>query len=67
MTLKNATALAFVGMLLMSLLLLAGFIRDLLSFVRDVIPTLRLLASLIYLFAAFSVTVFLYVFHRSQQ
>jgi hypothetical protein len=33
---------------------------------RDLIPALRLLASLIYLFAGLSLTVFLYVFHRSQ-
>ena len=67
MTLKNATALAFVGTALLTILLLAGCIRDLLSFLRDLIPALRLLASLISLFASFGLTVFFYVFHRSQR
>jgi hypothetical protein len=67
MTLKNAAALAFVGMALLTILLLAAFIRDLLAFLNNVIPVLRLLASLIYLFAAFSLTVFLYVIHKSNR
>jgi hypothetical protein len=67
MTLKNAAALAFVGTALLTILFLAGFIRDLLSFLRDVVPALRLLVSLIYLFASLSVTVFLFVFRRSQR
>ena len=66
MTLKSATALAFLGTALLTVLLLAVFIRDLVSFIRDVLPALRLLASLICLFAGLSLTVFFYVFHRSQ-
>jgi hypothetical protein len=67
MTLRTASAFGFVGMALLTILLLAGFMRDLVSFLRDVVPALRLLASFIYVFASFSVTVFLYVFHISQR
>jgi hypothetical protein len=37
MTLKPATALAFVGMALLTVVLLLGFVRDLSSFLRDLI------------------------------
>src|SRR5581483_7565188 len=67
MTLKNAAALAFAGMLLLSVVLLLGFVRDLSSFLRDLIPGLRLFASLIYLFASLSLTVFLLVFYKAQR
>ena len=53
-------------MTLLTVLLLAGFIRDLLSFVRDVIPPIALLTSLIHVLASVSLTVFLYAFHKSQ-
>ena len=66
MTLKHATALAFIGMALLTVVFLFGFVRDVTSFMRDLIPALRLLVSLICLFAAVSLTVFLYVFHKSQ-
>jgi hypothetical protein len=67
MTVKSAAFLAFVAMTLLTVLLLAGFIRDLLSFLRDLIPALRVFASLICLFASLTVTIFLYVFYRSQR
>jgi hypothetical protein len=66
MTLKNATALAFIGMALLTILLLFVSVRDLSCFLRDLIPVLRVLGSLIYMFAALSLTIFLYVFHKSQ-
>ena len=66
MTLKNATLVALVGMILLSVLLLAGFIRDLASAVSGLIPAIRLLRSLVYLVAGVTMTVFLYVFHKKQ-
>ena len=66
MTLKNATLLAVVGMLLLSVLLLAGFIRDVASAVSGLIPAIRVLESLIYLVASVAMTGFLYVFHKKQ-
>jgi hypothetical protein len=66
MTLKNATLVALVGMLLLSVLLLAGFIRDVASAVSGLIPAIRVLRSLIYLVAGVTMTAFLYVFHKKQ-
>jgi hypothetical protein len=67
MTLKTAALFAFIGMLLLTILLAASFLRDLSSFFRDLIPALRFLASAIYFFASLTLTIFLYVFHRSQR
>jgi hypothetical protein len=66
MTLKNATLLALLGILLLSLLLLAGFIRDLASAVSGLIPAIRVLRSLVYLVAGVTMAAFLYVFHKKQ-
>jgi hypothetical protein len=66
MTLKSAAFLAFVGMLLLTVLFVFVFVRDLSSFMRDLIPILRVFASLIYLFASLTLTIFLFVFYRSQ-
>ena len=66
MTLKSATLLAFVGMLLLTVLFAFVFVRDLSSFMRDLIPALRVFASFIYLFASLTLTIFLFVFNRSQ-
>ena len=66
MTLKSATLLAFVCMLLLTIVLLFDFARDLSAAIRGLTPALRMLASLVFLLAGFSSTVFLYVFHRTQ-
>jgi hypothetical protein len=66
MTLKNATVFALIGMILLTALLLAGFIRDMVSLLRDVIPAIALLTSLIHVLASLGLTVFLYAFHKSQ-
>ena len=66
MTLKNAAFLALVGMILATILLVVGFIGDALAVVRGLIPAMRLLTSFIYAFAALSMAVFLYAFHKAQ-
>lgn len=66
MRLKNAALFALIGMILLTVLLAAGFIRDLLSFVRGAVAAITLLTSGIHLLASLSVAVFLYVFHKSQ-
>jgi hypothetical protein len=66
MSLKNAAFLALVGMILVTILLIAGLIGDVLGVVRGLIPIMRLLTSLIYAFAGLSVMVFLYAFHKAQ-
>jgi hypothetical protein len=66
MTLKNTASLALVGMILATILLVAGFIGDVLNVARGLIPEMRLLTSFIYAFAGLSMVVFLYVFHKAQ-
>jgi uncharacterized protein YybS (DUF2232 family) len=66
MNLKNAAFLALAGTAMLTLLLLAGFIFDLLNVLRGLIPVTRLLTSFIYAFAGLSAVVFLYAFHKAQ-
>jgi hypothetical protein len=66
MTLKSAALLALIGTILATLLLVVGLIDDVLGVARGVIPEMRLVASFIYAFAAISVTVFFYIFHKMQ-
>ena len=66
MTLKNTAFLALVGMVLVTILLVAGLIADVSGVVRGLIPAMRLLTSFIYAFAGLSVVVFLYTFHKAQ-
>jgi hypothetical protein len=66
MTLKTAAFLALVGMFLLTVLLLAGFIRDVSSAVDGLIPAVRVVSSLIYLLAGAGVTMFFFVFHKGQ-
>jgi hypothetical protein len=66
MNLKNAALLALIGTLLLTILLVAGLIFDVLNFTRGLIPSTTMFSSLIHSFAALTVTVFFYVFHSSQ-
>ncbi|MEO8130732.1 MAG: hypothetical protein ABJF23_13210 [Bryobacteraceae bacterium] len=67
MTLKNASAMALIGMLLLTILLTADFITTVLGIMRDVVPAMAFLRSLIYLLAGITVTLFFYAFHRAQR
>jgi hypothetical protein len=66
MTLKSAAFFALVGMILLTIVLALGFIRDLSAFTAGAIAAMAMLVSLIHLLAGLSVTVFLYVFHKKQ-
>ena len=55
-----------IGMILATVLLVAGFISDVLNVAQGLIPAMRLLTSFIHAFAALSVAVFLYAFHKAQ-
>jgi hypothetical protein len=66
MTLKSAAFLALIGMALLTVLLVLGFIRDVSASLAGAIAAVTLLASLIHLLASLSVTVFFYVFHKAQ-
>lgn len=57
---------ALIGMLLLTVLLIVGFITDILNLSQGLIPAKTMLAPLIDSFAALTVTVFFYVFHKAQ-
>lgn len=66
MTLKNAAFLALVAMILLTVLMAVDFINTTLGVLRDLIPAMALLRSLVYLLASLGLLVFLYVFHKRQ-
>jgi hypothetical protein len=66
MTLKSAAFLALVGTVLLTILLIANLIGDVLGVARGLLPAMRLLTSLIYTFAGLSAAVFFYAFHKRQ-
>jgi hypothetical protein len=66
MSLKTAAFFALIGMVLLTVLLAVGFIRDLSALSSGAIAAVVLLTSLIHLLASLGVTVFLYVFHKGQ-
>jgi hypothetical protein len=66
MNLKSAAFFALIGMILLTVLLAAGFIRDVSAILAGAIAAMTLLKSLIHLLASLSVAVFLYVFYKAQ-
>jgi hypothetical protein len=64
MTVKGASFLALIGMLLLTILMAWSFIRTIMAIVDGLLPAVALVRSLIYLFASLAVTVFFFVFHR---
>ena len=66
MTLRHATLLALIATILLTALLAWDFVFSVLNVVRGLVPAVSVLSSFIYAFAAFSLAVFLYSFHRTQ-
>lgn len=66
MTIRSAASLALLGAALVMIVLVVGFVLDLLNVVRGLIPALRLVMSFIYAFAGVGAVVFLYVFRKAQ-
>ena len=66
MSLKSAALFALIGMILLTVVLALGFVRDISAFTAGAIAATAILISLIHLLASLSVTVFLYVFHKAQ-
>ena len=66
MTLKNASFLALIGTILVTVLLASDFVVNVLNVGRGLVPAVMLFTSLIYTFSAFSVAVFFFVFHKAQ-
>ena len=66
MTLKNAATFAFIGTLLAAALLIWDFVFDIVNVVEGLVPPVKLFSSFIYALAALSLTVFFYVFRKTQ-
>ena len=66
MTLKNAALFALIGMVLLTLLLVAHLVVNIWGVLNGVVPAIRLLTSLVYVLASVGVTVFFYVFNKAQ-
>ncbi len=66
MTLKNAALLALIGTTLATVLLAWDLISSVLNVVRGLTAPVMLFSLLIYTFAAFTMAVFFFVFHKGQ-
>jgi hypothetical protein len=67
MTIKNAAFLAFLGALLLSVLLIWRLVMDILNVMSGLIPAVTLISSLLYVFAAVTATIFFFVFQSNQR
>jgi hypothetical protein len=66
MTMRGAATLVLIGAVLVAIVLVVGFVLDLLLALQGLIPVVRLVISLVYAFASVSAVVFLYVFRKTQ-
>ena len=66
MTMQSAASLALMGAVLVTVVLVVGFVLDLLNVLRGLVPALRLVTSFIYAFAGVGAVVFLWVFRNRQ-
>jgi hypothetical protein len=66
MTMRSAASLALIGRVLVAIVLVVGFVLDLLNVIRGLVPALRLVTSFIYAFASVGAVVFLWVFRNGQ-
>ena len=66
MTLKNVAFLAFLGTLLLTIVVAFDFVNAALGVLRNIVPAVAVLRLIIYLFASVSVTVFFYVLYKGQ-
>jgi len=66
MTMRSAASLAMIGAVLLTIVLVVGFVFDLLNVLRGLIPVLRLVTSFIYAFAGVGAVVFLWVCRNAQ-
>jgi len=66
MTMRSAASLALLGAVLVTILLVVGFVLDLLNVLQGLIPALKLVTSFIYAFAGVGAVVFLWAFRNAQ-
>jgi hypothetical protein len=66
MALKDAALLALIGMIFLTVLLVAGLIFDIMNVARGLIPATAMLSALVRSFAAFGVTMYFYVLRKTR-
>lgn len=66
MTMRSAASLALIGAVLVTIVLVLGFILDVVNALGGLVPVLRLVTSFIYAFAGVAAVVFLAVFRKAQ-
>jgi hypothetical protein len=66
MSLKNAVLLAFLGAVLLAIMLIVGFVENIWGVAGGFVPPVRFVVSLIETFAGITAAIFLYVFYRNQ-
>jgi uncharacterized protein YybS (DUF2232 family) len=66
MTMRSAASLALIGAVLVAIVLVVGFVLDLLNVLGGLVPVSRLVTSFIYAFAGVAAVVFLHVFRKAQ-
>jgi hypothetical protein len=66
MSLKTAALIALIGMMLLTVLVAADFIKVVTGIMQDVVPAVALLRSVVYVLASLTVTDFFYVFYKKQ-
>jgi hypothetical protein len=66
MTLKTAALFALIGMILLTVLEIWHLTSNIVEVTRGLAPAVIVLSSLIYAFAALCVTVFFFVFYKTQ-
>lgn len=64
MSIKSAALLAFVGTVLLAVLVVWNLVTDIVSVSRGLIPAVRLVAQLIHAFAVVTLACFFYVFQK---
>lgn len=67
MSLKNATLLALITMIVLTVFLAADFLFAIVNVARGLVPAVKLLTAFVYLLASVGLTVFLFVFQRDHR
>lgn len=67
MSLKSAALFALIGMIILTAFLAVDFINTIVAVAGGLVPAMKLLTSFVDLLASVSLTVFLFVFHRTQR
>jgi hypothetical protein len=66
MSLKNAALTGLLGMLVLTALLVLDLVFNISNVLSGLVPAVSLFRSLVYAFAGFCVTLFLFVFYKAQ-